>query len=53
MLVDAQTWVLLMVLPQIVLFSLIGFKICYEMHIEEQALLSKHKKRCIRERSGS
>lgn len=48
MLVDPQTWVLLTILPGIVLFSVVGFKLCYDMHIEEQALLNKHKKRCIR-----
>lgn len=52
MLVDAQTWVLLMVLPGIVLFSVVGFMLCYDMHIEEQELLTMHKERCIPQQSG-
>lgn len=52
MLMDAQTWVLLTVLPGILSFSVVGFKLCYDMHIEEQELLTKHKERCIHEKSG-
>lgn len=52
MVLDVYMWVLLFPVPMLFVISLQGFKILYEMRIEEQKILDHYKERILRARQA-
>lgn len=52
MVLDVYIWVLLFPVPMLLVISLLGFKILYEMRSEEQKILEHYKERILRARQA-